>query len=171
VPLLVTVQRHQDIMSALRVAQEFELDLVLDGAAEAFLLIDEIKAAGVPVIVHATMQRAAGEAENLSMETAGKLDAAGIRIAFQSGFESYVPKTRVVLFEAAIACANGLSHQRTLRALTLGAAELLGIDERVGSLEVGKDGDLALYDGDPFEYTTHCIGTVIEGDLVSDKVR
>lgn len=170
-PLLVTCQRHQDILSALRVAREFDLRLVIDGAAEAHLVVDELLAAGVPVIVHPTMQRAAGESENLSLETAGKLDAAGVPIALQSGYESYVPKTRVVLFEAAIAAANGLDHERALRSITLGAAELLGVAERVGSLEVGKDGDLALYDGDPFEFTTHCVGTVIEGVVVSEERR
>ena len=55
--------------------------------------------------------------------------------------------------------------------ITLSAAELLGVDDRIGSIEVGKDGDVALYDGDPFEYTTHCVGTVIEGQVVSEAVR
>lgn len=171
VPLMVTANRHQDILAALRLAQEFDLRLVLDGGSEAYLLLDEIKKAGVPVIVHPTMQRAAGETENLSMETASKLQAAGIPFAQQSGFESYVPKTRVVLFEAAISAANGLSRAQALHSITLGAAQLLGIDKHVGSLEVGKDGDLAFYDGDPFEYTTHCIGTVIEGEVVSSTKR
>jgi imidazolonepropionase-like amidohydrolase len=171
VPLLVTAHRHQDIQTALRIAREFDLRLVLDGAADAHLLIDEIAASGAPVIVHPTMQRARGEAENLSFETAGKLDAAGIAIALQSGYESYVPKTRVVLFEAGVAAAHGLPHDRALRTITLGAAEIIGVADRVGSLEVGKDGDLALYDGDPFEYTTHCVGTIIEGRVVSDEVR
>ena len=72
----------------------------LDGAAEAYTLLDEIKQAGVPVIIHPTMQRATGERENLSFETAAKLVKAGIPVALQSGYESYVPKTRVVLFEA-----------------------------------------------------------------------
>ncbi len=97
------------------------------------------------------------------MELAARLDAAGIPFAFQSGFESYVPKTRVVLFEAAIGAANGLTRARALAAITIDAARILGIADRVGSLELGKDGDLALYDGDPFEYTTHCVGVVIEG--------
>ena len=147
------------------------LRLVLDGGADAHLLVDELVAAGIPVIVHATMARSTGERENLSFETAGRLDAAGIPIALQSGYESYVPKTRVVLFEAAVAAAHGLPRDRALRSITLGAAELLGIADRVGSLEVGKHGDVALFDGDPFEYTTHCVGTVIEGDVVSETVR
>ncbi len=170
-PLLVTAHRHQDIATALRVAKEFGLRLVLDGCAEAPKVLEAIRAAGVPVIVHPTMMRASGELENLSMTTAAALKGAGIPFAFQSGFESYVPKTRVVLFEAAAATAHGLSGDDALFAATLGAARILGVDARVGSLEVGKDGDLALYDGDPFEYTTHCIGVVIEGEVVSEEKR
>jgi imidazolonepropionase-like amidohydrolase len=170
-PLMITTQRSQDIASALRLAKEFEIKIWLDGADEAYLLVDEIKAAGVPVIVHPTMTRSFADHENLSMETAGKLVAAGIPLALQSGYESYVPKTRVVLFEAAVAAANGLSFDQALRTITIDAARILGIDNRVGSLEVGKDGDVALYDGDPFEYTTHCTGTVIEGRVVSEIVR
>jgi len=163
-PLLVTVEQHQDILSVLRVAREFEIHVVLDGAAEAHLVLDEIRAAGVAVLPHPPMQRAYGEMENATMELAARLDAAKIPFAFQSGFEAYVPKTRVLLFEAAIGAANGLGPERALAAATLDAARILGIDKRVGSIEVGKDGDLALYDGDPFEYTTHCIGVVIEGE-------
>jgi imidazolonepropionase-like amidohydrolase len=82
-----------------------------------------------------------------------------------------VPKTRVVLFEAAIAAANGLGRARALHSITLGAAQMIGLADRIGSIEVGKDGDLALYDGDPFEYTTHCVGTVIDGQRVSSRKR
>lgn len=171
IPLLVTANRAQDIMTALRIAKEFNLRIVLDGAAESYLVINEIKAAGVPVIIHATMARAGGETENLSMETASKLKAAGIPVALQSGFEGYVPKTRVVLFEAAIAAANGLSQRDALATITIDAAKLLGIDNRVGSLAVGKDADLAMFDGDPFEYTSHCVGTIINGAVVSTVVR
>ena len=167
-PLLVTAHRARDILSAIRVAGEFGLRLVLDGAAEAHLVVDEIKRAGVPVIVHPAMARAYGETESLSMETAARLRAAGIPIALQSGFEGYVPKSRVLLFEAAVAAANGLGLEGALAAATIDAARILGIPHRVGSLEEGKDGDLALYDGDPFEYTTHCVGVVIDGDVLHD---
>jgi imidazolonepropionase-like amidohydrolase len=170
-PLLVTADRALDIASALRLAKEFNINIWLDGACESYLLIDDIKAAGVPVILHPPMQRAFLERENLSMETASKLVAAGIPVALQSGYESYVPKTRVVLFEAAVAAANGLSFDQALKTITIDAAKILGIDKRVGSLEVGKDGDVALYDGDPFEYTTHCTGCIIEGRVMSDTPR
>jgi imidazolonepropionase-like amidohydrolase len=170
-PLLISAHRHQDIDAALRLAAEFGFRLVLEGGAEAYELIDQIRAAGVPVIVHPAMKRSVGEAENLSMATAGRLADAGIPIALESGFEGYVPKTRVVLFEAAVAAAHGLGPDRALAALTRDAAHLLAIDDRVGTLEPGKDGDLALYDGDPFEYTTHCTATVIEGEVVFEGAR
>ncbi len=171
IPLLVTAQRHQDIVTALRIADEFDIRLVLDGAAESCLVVDEIRAAGVPVIVHPSMARAFGPLENISFTTPAKLSDAGIPFAFQSGFESYVPKTRVVLFEAAITLQHGLTFEQALAHLTIEAAKLLGVADRVGSLEPGKDGDLALYDGDPFEYTSHAVGTVIEGVQVSDTRR
>jgi imidazolonepropionase-like amidohydrolase len=170
-PLLITAQRAVDIMDALRLAQEFNLRIILDGAAEAYLLVKEIKAAGVPVIIHPTMFRAAGDTENLSMETASVLRHAGIPVALQSSFEGYVPKTRVVLFEAAEAAANGLSFDEALATITIDAAKILGIDGRVGSLEVGKDADVALYDGDPFEFTSHCIGVLVNGAVVSEEKR
>jgi imidazolonepropionase-like amidohydrolase len=167
-PLMVTAHRATDIQNALRVAREFDVRLVLDGASEAYLLIDQLKAASVPVILHPTMWRAVGEAENLSMETAARLRDAGIPFALQSGYEDYVPKTRVVLFEAALAVARGLTFEQALISVTLEAARILGIDKRVGSLEAGKDGDVALFDGDPFEYTSHVTGVVIDGRIVSD---
>ena len=170
-PLLVTAQRSQDILTAIRLAKEFDLRLVLDGGAESYLVTEQIKASGYPVILHPTMYRSGGETENLTMEAASRLKAANILFALQSGYESYVPKTRVVLFEAALAAANGLSFEDALASITIDAARLLGIDDRVGSLESGKDGDVALYDGDPFEYTSHCIGTVIDGEVVSEVRR
>ena len=171
VRLLVTAHKDQDIMTALRIAKEFNLKIVLDGAADAQLVINEIKASGFPVIIHPTMARPGGDAENLSMETAAKLKAAGIPVALQSGYEGYVPKTRVVLFEAAMAAANGLSKADALGLITIDAARILGLDGRIGSLAVGKDADIALYDGDPFEYTTHCVGTIIDGVLRNEVTR
>jgi imidazolonepropionase-like amidohydrolase len=136
------------------------------------MVLEEIKASGFPVIVHPTMGRAGGDTANLSMENAAKIRAAGIRVALQSGYESYVPKTRVVLFEAAMAAGTGrMLPKEAMALITIDAARILGIDDRVGSLEKGKDADLAMYDGDPFEFTTHCTGTIINGRVVSEVVR
>ncbi len=170
-PLLITANKAQDIMSALRLAKEFNIKIVLDGVSEAQLILNEIKASGFPVIVHPTMARAGGDTESLSMEDAAKLKAAGVLVALQSGYEGYVPKTRVVLFEAAIAAANGMSKRDALATITIDAAKILGLENRIGSIAVGKDADLAMYDGDPFEYLSHCTGTIINGNVVSDVVR
>lgn len=170
-PLLVTANRAQDIASALRLAEEFKFRMWLDGAAEAYLMIPQIKQAAVPVILHPTMIRAGGDYENLSFETASKLVAAGIPVAMQSGYEGYVPKVRVVLFEAALTAAHGLTMEQALATITVDAAKILGIADRVGTLEVGKDADIAMYDGDPFEYATHCVGVLINGNVVSDKAN
>ncbi len=171
IPLLISANKAQDIMSALRLAKEFSIRIVLDGVSEAHMLINEIKASGFPVIVHPTMARAGGDTESLSLTTASKLKAAGIPVALQSGYEGYVPKTRVVLFEAAMAAANGLSKSDALALITIDAAKILGIDKRIGSLEKGKDADVAMYDGDPFEFTSHCTGTIINGAVVSEVTR
>jgi imidazolonepropionase-like amidohydrolase len=170
-PLLVTADRAQDVMSAIRLAKEFNFKLIIDSCAECGMILEEVKACGYPVILHATMKRAGGETENLSFEDAAKLQAAGIPFALQSGYEAYVPKTRVILFEAAIAAANGLTFDQALASVTINAAKLIGVADRLGSLEAGKDGDLALYDGDPFEYTSHCVGAVINGKVVSSQKR
>jgi imidazolonepropionase-like amidohydrolase len=171
-PLLVTVNRATDIDAALRLAAEYKIRIVLDSAAEAYLASDRIKAAGVPVILHPTMRRAGlGETENIGFETAAKLRAAGIPLALQSGYEGYVPKTRVALFEAAVAAANGLSTEEALATITVDAARILGVADRVGSLQPGRDGDVAVFDGDPFEYTSHCTAVVIDGRVVSDEPR
>jgi len=163
---LVTAHTVSDITTALRLQKEFGFPMMLDGASEAYLLIDEIREAGVPVIIHPSMIRTYGDAQSASFTTAGVLAEAGIPVVFQSGYEAYVPKTRVVHFEAAIAVANGLSHDQAIRSLTIDAAKLLGIDDKVGSVEIGKDADLALFDGDPFEYITNTTAVIINGEVV-----
>jgi imidazolonepropionase-like amidohydrolase len=167
--VLLTAHRTTDIMTALRLRREFGLDMVLDGAAEAHLLVHEIREAGVPVILHPPLARYGGPLEHGTFESARILRDAGIPVTIQSGYEPYVPKTRVVLFEAAPLLGHGLSFDETLALVTLDAARILRIDDRVGSLEVGKDGDVAIFDGDPFEYVSRVCGVVIDGRVVSEE--
>jgi imidazolonepropionase-like amidohydrolase len=169
--VLFTAQTATSIMTVLRLKAEFGFALVLDGAAEAPLVIEEIKKAGVPVILHPTMGRASGDMKSLSMETAALLKRAGIPFAIQSGYESYVPKTRVVLFEAAIAASNGLTRDEALAAITIDAARIIGVERRVGSLEVGKDADLVVFDGDPLEYTSHACAVIVNGQVTNETCR
>lgn len=170
-PFLITAHTERDMATALRLQKEFGFDLILDGCSEIHRNPKPIVDADIQVICHPTMMRTSGERKNASMTTPSLLHKLNIPFAFQSGYESYVPKTRVVLFEASVAVANGLRDDHALRHLTLDAARLLSIESRVGSIQVGKDGDLALFDGDPFEYTTHVIGTIIDGRHVSKAIR
>lgn len=168
VPALVTAHQVPEILAALRLQKEFGIRLVLDGAAESYLLVDEIRAAGVPVVIHPTMARHGGSMENATLETARTLIEAGIPVSFQSGFEGYVPKTRVLLFEGAMAAAYGVTPEEALASMTIRPARLLGLDSRIGSLQVGKDGDLVLFTGDPMEHLTRVCAVIIEGEVVSE---
>lgn len=166
---LIAANTATDIMSAIRLAKEFNLKLVIEGAAEAYRLIDQIKGANAEVIVHATMGRAGGETLNMTMENAAILSKAGLPVSIQSGFEGYVPKTRVVLYEAAIAMVNGLPYEEALKSITIHPAKLLGLEKRIGSIEKGKDADLVLFNGDPFEYLTKPCVVIIDGKVEAQQ--
>ena len=170
-PLIVHADRAFDISAALRLKEEFGLDVVLESAAEAHGMIDAIKAANVPIFLHPTMARGSGERLNVSFTTAAKLREAGVPVAFSTGYEAYVPKVRVLVFEAAMAIPYGLSREDALAMITIEPAKILGIQDRVGSIELGKDADLAFFDGDPFEWVTHCEGVMIDGQSFEQKPR
>ncbi|MHC4954718.1 MAG: amidohydrolase family protein [Planctomycetota bacterium] len=166
-PAMFVAHREDDIATALRLAKEFKLDAWLSQATEAFLATDAIAKAGVPVLAAPTTQRAGGlERFNSCFENAGICADAGIPIAMTSSFEGYVPKTRVVLFEAGVAAVNRLGWQRALRSLTIDAAKILGIDKEYGSIEKGKVADLVLFNGDPFEFTSNIVAVYGKGELV-----
>ena len=168
---LITANSSNDIMSAIRLAKEFNFKLVINGAAEAYRLIPEIKAANAEIVLHATMARNAGDMVNMNRESAAILTAAGIPVSIESGFEAYVPKTRIILFEAGQTMAHGLSFDEALKTITLNPARLLGIENRVGSIEKGKDADLVLYNGDPFEYLTKVCVVIIDGMVVKEECK
>jgi imidazolonepropionase-like amidohydrolase len=170
VPAIFSAHRADDIETALRLAREFQIDGVLDLATEGYLVADTIARAKLPVMVHPTMQRVSSpETFHSTLTNATALADRGIRVSITSSFEGYVPKTRVPLYEAAVAMTSGLGYDRALRAVTLDAARILGIDQHYGSLERGKVADIVLYDGDPFEYATHVTHVVLGGRLVFDR--
>ncbi len=172
IPAIFTARREDDIVTALRIGNEFGLNIQLADAVEAYLMLERIRQSGVPILLGPVMERPATvETINHTFESAALLHAAAIPIAFRSGFESYVPKVRVVLFEAAVAVANGLTDAAALRALTIDSARLLGVDNRLGSIEPGKDADLVLFDGDPFEYTSHVEAVVVSGELAYQRAE
>jgi imidazolonepropionase-like amidohydrolase len=173
VPVYFAAHRADDITTALRIADEFKLKPVIALGTEAYRMADQLKKAGVTVVVHPTMQRAASSNETTHAFTgnATVLADAGVPICIGTGFEGYVPKTRVLRHEASVAAASGLGPDRALRAVTIEPAKLLGIADRHGSIEKGKVADLVLYDGDPFETTTHVTTTVMGGQVVYSRAE
>ncbi|MBI1832847.1 MAG: amidohydrolase family protein, partial [Planctomycetes bacterium] len=171
-PIIFAGHRADDLMTGLRIAKEYELDAMLTLATEGYLIPDAILDAKVPVIVHPTMQRPSSpETFNGHLGTAAFLMDKKIPTAICTAFEGYVPKTRVLRYEAAMAMINGVGYERALRSITLDAAKMLAIDDQFGSIEVGKAADLVLYDGDPFEHATHVTHTIIAGRVVHDRAE
>jgi imidazolonepropionase-like amidohydrolase len=117
------------------------------------------------------MARNSGDMVNMNRESAAILTTAGLPVSIESGFEAYVPKTRVLLFEAGQAMVHGLSFDDALKTITLNPAKLLGVEKRVGSIQKGKDADLVLFNGDPFEYLTKVCGVFIEGVAVKEGCK
>lgn len=170
-PVVFAAHRADDLLTALRLRREFNLDARLQLATEAYLIADELARAKVPVFLHPPMQRAGGSMETLhsQLSTARVLAEHQVPFALSTGYEGYVPKTRVLRHEAAIAAVNGLGHERALAAITLHAARLLDVADTRGSLEPGKAADLVLYNGDPFEHSTQVTHTLVEGRIVHDR--
>lgn len=167
IPAFFRAHRADDIMTSLRIAKEFNLKPIITEGTEAYFLTDALK---VPIIVHPTMLRPGGlETLNVHLGNAAMLADRKIAVAIGTSFESYVPKTRVLRYEAAMAMVNGLGFDRALESITIEPARILGIDDRFGSLEPGKAADLVLYDGDPFEHATHVTHTLIDGRVIYDR--
>jgi imidazolonepropionase-like amidohydrolase len=163
-PAIFNAYRADDIDTAIRIGTEFHLKYMLASVTEGYLIRDKIKQAGVPCLVGAVMQPIENlETANASYENAALLQQAGIPISIMTGYVAYVPKSRVLLFEAAIAAGNGLGMEPALRAITISPAKILGIDDRVGSLSKGKDADAVVFDGDPLEYTSHVQQVLVQG--------
>jgi imidazolonepropionase-like amidohydrolase len=173
IPVYFAAHRASDIDVALRIADEFKLKPVIALGTDSYLMVEDLAKRKVPVVVHPTFQRPGGsmETRNTFLGTAGTLAKAGVPVTLCSAHEGYVPKQRNLRLEAAYAAANGLGHSAAIRAVTLDAAKLLGIAEKHGSIEPGKVADLVLYDGDPFENTTHVTLTIMNGRVVYDRTE
>jgi imidazolonepropionase-like amidohydrolase len=173
ISVIFAAHRADDVRTGLRIAEEFQLKPMIALGTETWMMAEELATKKIPVIVHPTMQRAAGslETQHTLLANAALLHAAKVPISIGTGFEGYVPKTRNLRAEAAMAAANGLGHEQALKAITLDAAKQLGIDKDHGSIEVGKVADLVLYDGDPFEHATHVTHTMLAGKLVYDRAE
>jgi imidazolonepropionase-like amidohydrolase len=170
-PVIFSAHRADDVATSLRLATEFKLKPILSLATEAYLIPEAVVASKAPVVVHPTMQRAGSSMETLNsfVGNAAFLADRKVPLALGTAFEGYVPKTRVLRSEASVAMAHGLGHAKALRAVTLDAARLLGLDKEYGSIEAGKIADLVLFDGDPLENAAHVTFTISQGRIVYSR--
>ncbi len=166
--------RADDIMTVLRLREEFGFRVVLHHVSEAWKVADEIAAAGVPCsIILVDSPGGKMEAAELSFETGAVLERAGVKVAFHT--DDWITDSRLFLRMAALGVRAGMSRAGALAALTIRGAEMMDLQDRVGTLEVGKDADFVVLSGDPFSVYTRVEQTWVEGvrvfDLSDEKDR
>jgi imidazolonepropionase-like amidohydrolase len=161
-PLVVSVHRAADILQVLRLARDERLKLVLEGAEEGWRVAPLIAAAGVPVMLYGAADLPSSfETLGSTLENAARLNAAGVMIALET--PPLFTGGRTPRFDAGRAVAHGLPYGSALAAITLNPAKIWGVDERIGSLEVGKDANLVIWSGDPLETTSAPTAVLIKG--------
>lgn len=160
--------RHDDIITVLRLQKEFNFRLVLQHVSEAWKVVDQIAAAGVPCSI-ITLDSPGGklEAVDIAYETGGLLEQAGVPVAYHT--DDPVIDSRFFLRCAAIGVRAGMSRPAALKSLTLAPANMIDLGDRLGSLTPGKDADLILLSGDPLSVYTHVLQTWVEGQKVFDR--
>ncbi len=167
-PLAVSANRASDLLAALRLADEFKLKLILVGAAEGWKVAPQIAAAKVAVIVKPLTNIPSFDALGATLENAARLHRAGVTVALSS-FETH--RAQTLRQEAGNAVSYGLDREAALRAVTLTPAQIWGVATRTGSLEVGKDADVVIWSGDPFELTTSAERVFIKGREIPKTTR
>jgi len=161
-PLLADVHRASDIRAVLRLAREERIKVILNGAEEGWKVAPEIAAAGAPVILNPLSDRPTDfETLGSTLENAARLQAAGVVIAIEG--QGGANRSHEARYNAGNAVAHGLSSAAALAALTINPAKIFGVADRVGSLEPGKDADLVVWSGDPFEPLSRPQLILIEG--------
>ncbi|HYE96428.1 MAG TPA: amidohydrolase family protein [Rubricoccaceae bacterium] len=160
--------RHDDILTALRLAREFGFRPVLHHVSEGWRVAEEIAAAGAPASI-IVLDSPGGklEAQGLLPTTGAALEQAGVDVAYHT--DDYITDSRFFLRSAALGVRSGMSREKALEAVTLAGARMLGLADRVGSLEPGKDADFIVLSGDPLSTYTHVEQTYVEGRLVFDR--
>jgi imidazolonepropionase-like amidohydrolase len=148
----VHAHRADDMLTAIRIAEEFKLDLTLEHATEGYKIADILAAKGIPVTAGPILfSRVKYELKDMTPKNPGALTRAGVKVAIQTDETS---ATKYLAINAALAVREGMPEEAALRAITINAAEIIGVADRVGSLEVGKDADIVVFDGHPFDYRT-----------------
>lgn len=165
IPLKAHVHRVDDIFTAVRIAREFHLKMTLDHCSEGHLIARELAEEGFPAIVGPDLaSRNKIEVQNMAFKTVGVLNKAGLMTAITT--DHPVSLIQSLPLCAGLAVKSGLDLEEGYRAITIHPAVICGVADRVGSLEVGKDADIAVFNGNPMEVFTETLYTVIDGQVV-----
>jgi len=174
--LTVKIHAHRadDILTGLRLAKEFNLKVTIDHCTEGYMITDVLKdrliEQGAGIIIGPLLsERSKIELKNLTFAAPRILEEAGIPFAMMT--DHPVIPIQFLPVQAGLAVREGLSEETALRSITRYAAEIVGISDRVGTLEAGKDADIAVFDGHPFDYRTHCVLTLINGKVVHSTLN
>jgi len=167
-PLIAVANRRSDIETALRIGREFRLKLILAGGQEAWEIADAIARAGVPVLVEPLDNIPTYDALGVRYENAAALARAGVKVAL---LETDTHNARNLRQQAGNAVSYGMTWDQALRAVTLSPAEVFGVADRYGALEVGKVANVVVWSGDPFEFSTTVEHVIIRGREVPLRSR
>lgn len=170
-PAHVHARRATDIGAALRLADEFGLQMVLHHVTEGHLVVEELAIRGVPCVVGpiTSARQATGEMRNLSQRTPGILAAAGVQVALMTDHPAEPIQFLPII--AGEAVREGMPYEQALKSITINPAEILGVAGRIGSIEPGKDADLVIHDGDPLEAMTRVRVVIADGQVAIDTLR
>ena len=168
-PLKAHCHRADDILTAIRIAKEFNLKLTLDHCSEGHLISDDVKESGCPAIIGPTMSNKSKiEVQNKSFETPAVLMHKGVKVAIMTDHPvieiNYLP-----ICAGLAQKAGNLTFEEALSTITINAAEILGVSDRLGSIEEGKDADIVILDGNPLDTYTNTLYTIINGEIVYKK--
>lgn len=166
VPLRIHAHRADDIATALRIAKEFEINLTLEHASEAHFLLDQVAQSGFPAIVGPSLGTPGKvETQKKTLDTVKILSEAGVTVALTTD-HPVLNIYQLLHAAAAVVRETGMDEYDVLRLITINAAQILGVDQRVGSIEVGKDADLVIIEGHPFDYLSRVLYTIIDGQVI-----
>ncbi|HIU33295.1 MAG TPA: amidohydrolase [Candidatus Pullichristensenella excrementigallinarum] len=167
--LKMHAHRAEDILTAIRIAKEFGLKATIEHCTEGYMIADELRKSGVGVICGPLIsERAKPELRNLTMAAPGILHKAGVKFALMT--DHPVIPLMYLPVEAGLCVREGLEEYEALKAITINAAQVIGLEDRVGSLEPGKDADVVLFDGHPLDTRTHASLVVVNGEIVHERV-
>lgn len=165
IPLKVHAHRADDILTAMRIAKEFDVNITLDHCTEGHLIAKYIKDTDFSAIVGPNMtHRSKFELKNRSFVTPAVLAKNGIKIALMT--DHPVIPLQLLNVCASLAVRAGLDENEALKAITINPAQILGVDDRVGSIEVGKDADIAIWDKNPLDVQSKVLYTIVNGEIV-----